>query len=52
LAKYYVYVTAKGEEGSIESKVKEIIPYNYHFKCECWKCGDVAEASNERKSNT
>ena len=47
LGKYMVYVTEKGERGSIESKTKEVESYKHTFRCECWKCGGVAEDSNE-----
>ncbi len=47
LGKYMFYVTEKGEHGSIESTTKPVIPYRYTVRCECWKCGGVADMSNE-----
>lgn len=47
LAKYFIYVPAEGEEGSINSTKTSVRFYKYGFKCECWKCGAVAEASVE-----
>jgi len=52
LAKYFIYVTEKGEEGSIESEIVPVEPYKYTIRCECWKCHkkgvhSVAEESNE-----
>lgn len=47
LGKFMFYVTEKGESGSIESNKKGIVPYKYTVRCECWKCGDIAEISNE-----
>jgi len=47
LGKYFFYVTDKGEKGSIESETKPIEPYKYTVRHECWKCGEMAEESNE-----
>ncbi len=47
LGKYIFYITDKGEPGSLESEIKAIEPYKYTVRCECWKCKEVAEVSNE-----
>jgi len=47
LGKYLLYVTEKGEEGSIESKTEKVEPYKHTFRVECWKCGKMVEDSNE-----
>jgi len=47
LGKYMFYVIDKGERGSIGSEAKVVESYKYTIRCECWKCGDMAETSNE-----
>jgi len=47
LGKYMFYVVDKGEKGSIESETKPIEPYKFTVRHECWKCGEMAEVSNE-----
>uniref|UniRef100_A0A6M3K5Q8 Uncharacterized protein n=1 Tax=viral metagenome TaxID=1070528 RepID=A0A6M3K5Q8_9ZZZZ len=47
LGKYIFYITDKGEKGSIESETKPIEPYKFTVRHECWKCGEMAEVSNE-----
>ena len=47
LGKYIFYITDKGEKGSIESETKPIEPYKFTVRHECWKCGEMAEISNE-----
>jgi DNA-binding transcriptional MerR regulator len=47
LGKYFFYVTEKQEDGSIDTEGKEIEKYKYTIRHECWKCGKVAEHSNE-----
>lgn len=47
LGKFMFYVVEKGEKGSIESETKPVEPYKYTIRHECWKCGKVAEVSNE-----
>jgi len=47
LGKYLFYVVDKGEKGSIESEIKPIEPYKFTIRHECWKCGEIAEISNE-----
>jgi len=47
LGKYFFYINEKGEDGSIESETKPVEPYKYTIRCECWRCHNVAEISNE-----
>ena len=44
LAKYIVYITEKGEEGSIASRAKPVEPISFIFKIECPRCGDGVSA--------
>lgn len=47
LGKYYFYIGAEGEGGSIESKKTTIREHKYTVRHECWKCGKVVGVSNE-----
>ncbi len=47
LMKYLIYVEAKGEDGSIESKTKKPAPYKHTLRVQCWKCGEMVTISNE-----
>ncbi len=47
LGKYFFYVTEKQEVGALDSEGKEIEKYKYTMRRECWKCGKMAEDSNE-----
>jgi hypothetical protein len=48
LGKYYFYVIEKGERNSIESTVKPIEESKYTVRCECWKCKEISETTNEK----
>jgi hypothetical protein len=47
LGKFMFYVTDKGERGSLESEKTPVEEYKYTIRHECWKCGSMAEMSNE-----
>jgi len=51
LMKYYIYVTEKGEIGSIESESTPVEKIKYNLEVECPKCGTMVKL-DERESNS
>jgi ribosomal protein S27AE len=48
LGKYFFYVTLEGNEpGSIAAEKTPPEHYPYTVRIKCWKCGNMAEDSNE-----
>jgi hypothetical protein len=51
LMKYYIYITKKGEEGSIIAKEHPVTLIKYTFEIECPKCGKMVRI-DEGKDNS
>lgn len=49
--KYHIYVTEKGENGSIECKDKEASKIKFSFKVECPNCGAVVLVDERENSS-
>lgn len=47
IAKYFIYVTEKGEPGALVNEGKDIEQIKYTFRVECPRCGQMITVSNE-----
>jgi hypothetical protein len=52
LAKYYIYITEKGEEGAIAYDSASIDEIKYTIRVECPRCHKMVEFSNEREDGS